>query len=226
MILLSAVVKIFPIFAILAAKNLKENWISICLILLIFLIYILVNIQDIKLMKAGIPQPTAFAYGIDIIWMFIKDKFNNNVYLIFKYFSYFYVIILIFISYKVRNINSLKISFTNDTTFISFKVGAIIYITTFLINNNWDYRLVFLIFTIPQLYTWVISKTLNIYIRNGALISLLLIIHTMWYLKINLFYSFNMYFDEISNWLLFTLLFLLFTVSKEQDTKVIIHETK
>lgn len=157
--------------------------------------------------------------------MIIKEKFNNNVYLIFKYSSYLYVIILMIISYKFRNINSLKISFNNDTTFISFKIGAIIYITTFLLNNNWDYRLVFLIFTVPQLYTWVISKTLNTYARWGALISLLLIIHTMWYLKINLFFSLNVFLDEILNWLLFTLLFLLLTLPNKQETELLLNES-
>ncbi|MCT7484800.1 hypothetical protein [Aliarcobacter cryaerophilus] len=177
-------------------------------------------------MKEGTPQPTGFAYGINIIWMIIKEKFNNEIYLFFKYFSYIYVVILIFIFYKIRNINSLKITCTNETTFISFKVGAIIYITTFLLNNNWDYRLVFLIFSIPQLYTWFNSKDINIYIRILSAISIFLIVHTMWYLKINLFFSINVFIDEIFNWLLFTFLFLLLILPKKQEVSEINNETK
>ncbi|AXH14467.1 hypothetical protein CP985_14480 [Malaciobacter mytili LMG 24559] len=226
LILLAAFVKVFPIFSIFSNINSKKNWISIFITLFIFSIYIFAHIQDIKLMKEGTPQPTGFAYGINIIWMIIKEKFNNEIYLFFKYFSYIYVVILIFIFYKIRNINSLKITCTNETTFISFKVGAIIYITTFLLNNNWDYRLVFLIFSIPQLYTWFNSKDINIYIRILSAISIFLIVHTMWYLKINLFFSINVFIDEIFNWLLFTFLFLLLILPKKQEVSEINNETK
>lgn len=60
LILLSALIKVFPIFTIFSTKNLKQNWINICLILFMFLIYVLLNIQDFQLMKEGIPPTNCF----------------------------------------------------------------------------------------------------------------------------------------------------------------------
>jgi hypothetical protein len=37
-------------------------------------------------------------------------------------------------------------------------MGASIYVGTFLLGNNWDYRLAFLIFVLPQLLEWTKSS--------------------------------------------------------------------
>jgi hypothetical protein len=43
-----------------------------------------------------------------------------------------------------------------DRTFDAFLAGASIYVGTFALpGTNWDYRLVFLLLTIPQLFRWI-----------------------------------------------------------------------
>jgi hypothetical protein len=37
----------------------------------------------------------------------------------------------------------------------AFWMGASLYVGTFLLGNNWDYRLIFLVFVVPQLSEWI-----------------------------------------------------------------------
>jgi hypothetical protein len=41
----------------------------------------------------------------------------------------------------------------------SFRAGASIYVTAFAIGSNWDYRLILLLFTLPQLFAWVKTRS-------------------------------------------------------------------
>lgn len=41
----------------------------------------------------------------------------------------------------------------------SFRAGASIYVAAFALGSNWDYRLIFLLFTLPQLFAWIKIRT-------------------------------------------------------------------
>ena len=77
---------------------------------------------------------------------------NNKNYFFFKNFSivlfFLYTLTLFFIGYKkkVKEINKLTNQFE-----LYFLAGSSIYIGTFIIGSNFDYRLIFLIFTIPYI---------------------------------------------------------------------------
>ena len=89
----------------------------------------------------------------------------------------------------------------------AFRAGAGIYVGTFFLGNNWTYRLMFLIFVIPQLVSW----------RNDArrgfisLIALISIIVSCWSMWGDGIISSGWLFaiDEICNWVLFAALFYL-----------------
>jgi hypothetical protein len=94
-----------------------------------------------------------------------------------------------------------------DRQFIdSFRVGASIYLGTFLFSNNWAYRLIFLIFVIPQLLKWIRIQGLFGLLSIFSLICILL---TLWIKTFTAGLGF--YVDQISNWLLF--LYFLYSLS-------------
>jgi hypothetical protein len=102
-----------------------------------------------------------------------------------------------------------------------FWLGAGIYIGTFLLGNNWDYRLMFLLFCIPTLIDWSIQKDKKYSLV--AKITLTACMVSFWYLeiwrvldKIGLprFVSFAI--DEFANWILFTGLVFLFAKTIQQ----------
>jgi hypothetical protein len=103
----------------------------------------------------------------------------------------------------------------------AFRMGASIYVGTFLLGNNFDYRLAFLILVMPQLVEWVHSA--NKTFRTMAWMSIVLVLLSCWHFWIteiplvSIFHSvedskkFWFILDEIFNWMLFlSLAYLLF----------------
>jgi hypothetical protein len=66
-------------------------------------------------------------------------------------------------------------------------LGAGIYAGTFLLGNNWDYRLIFLLFTVPQLAEWTRQK--NGFFTTLARITLGALIVSCWYLVLVKWFS-------------------------------------
>jgi hypothetical protein len=92
---------------------------------------------------------------------------------------------------------------------------------TFLLGNNWDYRLAFLLLLVPQLVEWM--RSANRKYRTAAWMSAILVLLSCWHLwilqlpPVSLLYSvddpkrFWMILDEAFNWMLFaSLAYLLF----------------
>jgi len=61
----------------------------------------------------------------------------------------------------------------------AFWLGAGVYIGTFLLGNNWDYRLMFLLFTLPQLVEWIAGGHGRL--RAAAWICVVALFLSMWY---------------------------------------------
>ena len=111
----------------------------------------------------------------------------------------------------------------SERHFAAFRMGASIYVGTFLLGNNFDYRLAFLILVVPQLVEWV--RATNKTYRILAWISLFLVLASCWHLWISeiplqtIFPSiddsrkFWIILDEIFNWLLFASLAYLLVAS-------------
>ena len=128
--------------------------------------------------------------------------------------SYIYVVTLIVtILYYIRKIEFVRIINTLNIEYIdAFRVGSAIYLMTFLISTNWDYRLIFLIFTMPQLILW--SKSKVVIVKNSALLAIASILIAMWYLDIRLLHGPVIYvIEEISNWVLFSSFLFLFIIT-------------
>lgn len=98
----------------------------------------------------------------------------------------------------------------------SFWMGAGMYIGTFLLGNNYDYRLMFLLFTIPQLAQWATAKSRRT--KTAGIVILALVFTSLWQLLIQEFVAallpfgalYSTVLDEAVNWALYAgLIFLL-----------------
>lgn len=102
-----------------------------------------------------------------------------------------------------------RLKATNERNLAAFRMGASIYLGTFLLGNNFDYRLVFLIFVVPQLSQWL---RLKFNLQNLILLSVMIAVYlSCWYflIKINLPVNFiddpkigSFLVDEFFNWML------------------------
>lgn len=117
------------------------------------------------------------------------------------------VLILIAGILAVRDPNALTAS--QERNLAAFRMGASIYVGTFLLGNNWDYRLAFLVFAIPQLAEWLRLK--NRKQRVIVIVTVIAILLSSWHFMLKFDLPFiplkdpvnrNFIIDEFINWLL------------------------
>ncbi|WP_332955711.1 glycosyltransferase 87 family protein [Microcoleus sp. AR_TQ3_B6] len=218
-IMFAAILKLYPIFALITALKEKKRIFTVIFlsIFIVFGIYVVTNYESIILVSKATPRGTILSYGGKVIFDVIFDELDRyfysfNNYHIPQYFNkikllLFSLTIALFllISYLLakHTQNLFQNNKLNLNQIEAFRVGSSIYIGTFLIGNNWDYRLIFLLFTIPQILAWL--KT-QVQFESISGLALMVIILTTWLSsKSDQVY----YLDELLNWLLF--LFLVYS---------------
>ena len=185
-LLTAFVLKLFPIFGIgLLLREKKWTVVKLGLFILSFvIIYSIVFYNDLMLIGQSKPRSSWFSYGVDILWMRANDHsliFDKVV----KVLSYVVVLICFAVvpywvcSRKFGNTESIE---DDKESINAFRVGSGIYIGTFLFGSNFDYRLIFLLFVIPQLMLWSKSSSKSILIISRCIIAG--IIFSLWELAI------------------------------------------
>jgi hypothetical protein len=83
----------------------------------------------------------------------------GNQYALVKILLYGLAAALILISSYLALRNREEMVVVNEKYLNMFRLSAGIYIGTFILGNNWDYRLMFLLFAIPQITSWAEEKS-------------------------------------------------------------------
>ena len=218
-IMFAAILKLYPIFALITALQEKKRNFTVIFfsIFIAFGIYVVTNFESIILISKATPRFTIFSYGGRVIFDVIFKKLDRYYYSFYnshipQYFNQIKLLLFsltialfLLISYLLakHTENLFQNNKLNINQIEAFRIGSSIYIGTFLIGNNWDYRLIFLLFTIPQILAWL--KT-QVQFESISGLALMAIILTTWLSsKSHQIY----YLDELLNWLLF----LFFTYS-------------
>jgi hypothetical protein len=195
-------------------------------ILTLFLIYIALNWQDIVISWTLTERGSIFSYGVYVIfeqyetyvrYYLLRVVSEGHVKLAATILPHLSIFILsLGVAYLALK-KHLTLTVTSERNFTAFWVGAAVYVGTFLLGNNWDYRLTFLIFTIPQLVQWQSAAPVKSRWLYWGIFTVMLA--SCWSMPITNYYIRaydNEYdlriktFDEIMNWGLYIgLLYLL-----------------
>lgn len=214
---LAAMFKFFPFFGIgiFLQENKKKFYKYFFVTLVIFLIYVILNLDSLRAAWNLTLRENVNSYGSNIIFDLLKDNIRyrlfqviprKHVYSVFKWLPYFTTVIFLLMAFFIGAQSKESLKTDSERNLTAFRMGALIYIGTFLLGNNWDYRLAFLIFTIPQLSRWIfILKGKQKWFVIGVFISLLC---SCWSTFLN-----HLILDEAMNWLLFGGLVYLFIAS-------------
>jgi hypothetical protein len=204
-LLLAATLKLYPIFAlaIVFKENKRRAYILAGVIVVAFILYVFSIFPDLKYISAETLRSNQLSYGgiiiFNILFKLIKLFAPNQQGLdtIKIAMLALVVLLLLVIAYLLVKRRTLFEDMSGlNTDFIqSFRIGAGIYIGTFLLGNNWDYRLMFLIFTIPQILAWIKSNSWISLYSSFAFIGAII---TLWLSR----WSYTGL-DELINWLLF-----------------------
>jgi hypothetical protein len=221
-LLLSIALKIFPIFGI--GYLLDSNRRSIKYIIIGILstaAYMVFFLDDMRHIFAVTQKGADVSYGVSVLPTKLSPYLGDSFATIkLSFFIIAAGLILISCYLALRNKDQLL---NLDSRHLSmFRLGAGIYIGTFLLGNNWDYRLMFLIFAIPQIVSW--AQENHNFSSTVAKICLAAGLVSCWYLEIwrlmefagqvGRFVSFT--FDEFAKWVLFIGLVFLYIKSMPQ----------
>lgn len=220
----AAVLKVFPIFGLVAQLLTEEKRDFYRLLLpfaALFLLYCYVSLDEFRHIYSITPWGRSGAYGMPVLPMMIEKVLNKwtafpelRAWVIAAAPVFFFgvacAICLISICALVAK-RAVRCPIS-EPHIASFRVGAYIYIGSFLISNNWDYRLIFLIFTIPQLVAW--SSSADIWLSRMVRVTLAGILFSCWAIFVQgIFGSYIFILDEIANWIAFSGLLHLFLAS-------------
>jgi hypothetical protein len=217
-ILFAFSLKLFPVFGLVVL--LRRNQATVCKLAIASLVfisfYIVFTFHDLALISEGTPRSTYLSYGIDVFWMVVTRRYTHIIKMCGRILSYFGALLVFLCALPAMWRHDTITNKENERNIDSFRMGSAIYIGTFMLGNNWDYRLMFLLLAIPQLLRWVRHPDRLISLISS--LTLLGVYASLWYLFIERvldYVPFGGYIavvvDESFHWLVFCgLLYLLF----------------
>jgi hypothetical protein len=144
----ATLLKLYPILALPAfirnSKNVK---------LMIFgcAFAILVTANEITNIRSGTPVTTSSSYGSQSLAMWLRESLGLNAPLILISGSLLFLAFIISL-FGIGNSSILRES-SDENIENLFIAGGCVYIGTFLLSGNFDYRLIFLLFCVPFILT-------------------------------------------------------------------------
>jgi hypothetical protein len=217
--------KLFPAFAfaVLLRQSRRRQALGLGVVLAAFAIYGLVTLSDIRAIQRILPQPIGWAFGASVAPRALSAWLSAHHLSLHGFRGYIgshhsALVLLVlattlsaWLAWRRRRLveTSARAASANSFELDAFVAGAAIFIGSFALVANWDYRLVFLLLTIPQLLRWTRSDSSPI---PAPRLTLLAIVGTLWLSEI-VTRSMPLPYEEVLNWTIFvTLLSALFVL--------------
>jgi hypothetical protein len=234
LILFAAIMKLFPILglaALLGEPKKKFLWLSGASVS-ILLIYMIVTWKSVVASWTKTMRGNGLSYGTNILVTRYERQLTQTlsqwfslpqVKVLLQYGLLIVALILLFMFVLLALRNREEATFLAERNLAAFRMGAAIYVGTFLLGNNWDYRLAFLVILVPQLVEWMRASR-KAY-RVAAITSMVLVLLSCWHLwilempPVPILYAvddpkrFWIVLDEVFNWMLFASLAYLLAAS-------------
>ncbi len=218
LITLGGLLMYFPVFGLAALlRESRRKFLTLAGISSgILALYVLLTYKDVLLIGRGELRGTTISYGFNVLHSAMKDYFGSpNLGGTMLIVSLVCLAAIIVVGIVTRGRCFSTTGPANRMHLDGFRLGAAIYIGTFLLGNNWDYRLIFLLFAIPQLVEW--SRATDGRLRLVSRLTLALVMASLW---MQFFFRFAHFIpgggyilfalDEAANWsLLAGLIYLL-----------------
>ena len=148
-------------------------------------VFILLTYKEILFLSSRIPQPNYInSFGAKLLFELLGLKFPIPELLTFISI----VIILLFLPVFSLHKHRILPNITKIEEYY-FLLGSVILIFCFFVNSNSDYRLVFCLFLLPALFSWLSNTKINFYLRLVTTASIILIIVIMWLPYVYFFFN-------------------------------------
>jgi hypothetical protein len=158
-LLFAAFLKLYPIFSLIyyIKEKPKAFIITVGSLIALFLLYVMYYFEDMVTLWRVTPRNYRSSYGAfvyaDFLIAALKRagvSLNSTVF----HAIMWGIAAAILAACGYVSMKKAPLELFDSTHINGFQIGAGIFVGTFLIGNNFDYRLIFLILTMPQLITW------------------------------------------------------------------------
>jgi hypothetical protein len=212
-IVLASVLKLFPAFALVSFVRLRRRWPALLASVVAICVYGVVTLNDIRTLRHVIPRVVVNSYGAGVAVEALRLAHVSWVQspAEVRYVRLAVLALGVLLAYTlvlVRPASAAAVT-SGGLRLDAFWVGAAVYVGTYALESNFDYRLAFLLLCVPQLCTWVRRDGAPVPLPAAALGALLL---TLWLSSaqpplpfgLQTWYV-NLAFppEEVLNWLLF-----------------------
>ena len=172
LILLAAILKLFPIAAVGMLTGLPRRAAVLCTtsVVGLFTVYAAATFRDIQTIDRVLPQDDEYAYGLHIVGGWLGRLAGSG-----RVWDAALVALTAVAALAFRRSLASRLAMRPSRELDFFCAGAGIYVATFALVRSADYRLVFLLLAIPQLVRWAAAG------RGFALATLLAIVITLWF---------------------------------------------
>ncbi len=117
-------------------------------------VYFALTWRDVLLVLKGIDRGTFVSYGISVGWMAAREAgAARGAVIAIAAASVLLLAGVVLLAARAWRVVPAQAT-VQAAHLDGFRLGAAIYAGTFLLGNNWDYRLMFTLFCVPQLAEW------------------------------------------------------------------------
>jgi hypothetical protein len=205
LVLLAAAAKLYPVFALPAFVGTRSHVavrVSV-LCLLAFVTYVAIVRDDVAHIGESAIQGQHYSYGARILPAHVYHQVGADSWAgpaVVKQALALLPLACVVALVALRVRHHMKgVAETLDAplvTLVAFHVGALVYLGTFGVANNFDYRLVFLLMTLPQLTAW--SRTRTDGLGKLAASTLVAVVVLLWIGSLSQQLSL---WDELASWM-------------------------
>jgi hypothetical protein len=213
LLIFAAVVKLYPFFGVtVLLKESKLRFMGLFLGCFSVLgIYLYATFKSVKASWGLTMRGGEISYGANVLFLryaqYFSDLFGvSSISPLLKYGPIILAFILVMNAGIIGMTRREPLTSSSTRNLAAFRMGASIYVGTFLLGNNWDYRLAFLILVLPQLLQWTRYAGKAYSILAKAMLALVLIScwHFIFWFAPTLINFKEIIFvvDEFANWML------------------------
>lgn len=154
LVLVAFVLKLYPLLAVVIVlgqpRRIGLRWLIAAAVVAV--LYVGLTWSDLEKISAATPRDTWLSYGMNVLWMKVAAQYPAAGEAV-RTLSYVAVVVLAFgagVWWRGRE----PAGTADGPHAAAYRVGAACYAGTFLDGNNFEYRLVFVLFALPQLFAW------------------------------------------------------------------------
>ncbi|HJZ12735.1 MAG TPA: glycosyltransferase 87 family protein [Acidobacteriota bacterium] len=204
-IFFAAVLKYFPISALLVAvKERKRLFWLVGLLIAMFAAYIYFTYDEALLIHSQVQRSTYISFGGFILFRILHHLTHEVTPLLYWRIAFVGTVGAAIVIAYLQAARKRTLAHNVDSI-DGFRMTAGIFITSFLLWDNWDYRFIFLVFALPQMWKWIRVKDPLAPITAAALVGIPM---TLWLSggcppEMNFHTIRSFFVDELINWFLF-----------------------